>query len=244
MVAISYTDVKCSAEIVTELRNGSFYTLTDAQANISRILKNCDIKMNDRCHPFFFYEIRPIFTVARYLAADTVMFGDKPDGVIRINQKDVSVECTRDLVDSEGHQESLRMKILTRDGRVPAYQPIEVIGTNNKNRALKNPELEARKVDWDKITETKSMRFCQAIERKNNAVKNDANLSLIITFDDWEYRSSQNYILSCQKFWNDSKQNCKYSRVFIIGDSQKFLWDSHSPATYKKIEDGNSNLGK
>ena len=241
MVAVNYSDNKPSCEIVAELRNGSFHTRTDAEAKISIILQNCDIKMDDRCHSSFFYEIRPIFTVARYLAADTVKFGDKPDGVIRTNQNDVNVECTRDLIGNEGNQESLRMKILKEYGHVPAYQEIEVIGTNNNNRMLKNPEQVARRVDWDKITETKSSRFSQALERKNKCVGNDSDRYLIITFDDFEYRSSENYISACQMFWNFSKQNCRYSRVFIIGDSQNFFWDSHSPNICPKIYDGNSN---
>jgi hypothetical protein len=237
MVAVNYTDNKPSCEIVAELRNGGFHTLTDAEAKISIILQNGDIKTNDRCHRFFFYEIRPIFTVARYLAADTVIFGDRPDGVMRTNQNDVNVECTRDLNEKEGHKESLRLEILEKYHHVPAYQEINVIGTNNKKRELKNPEQVARRVDWEKITETKSRRFCQALERKNNLVGNDSDRYLIITFDDFEYRDSENYILASQMFWNFSKQNCKYSRVFIIGDSQKFLWDSHSPNICPKIED-------
>ena len=179
--------------------------MRNAGNSIAQIHKNKDIQTLDRHHSFFFYEICPIYTVAKYLSAKAVKFTGSLavwDGKIDTTACDiVKIECTRDMTTEDRRQESFR----------------------KANSAVPAPKL----VNWDKITQEESAKLIAALYHKNDDRDQSVKI-LIITFDDLGSRlERKNYLPALDLFWSQVKDIKRFNRIFVVGNSQKLLWDSY-----------------
>lgn len=216
-----------SLSIIDALENGKKHSFSHVQQQITKVLENGDIKTSDPMHHRFFYEIRPIGSLAKYISASEIILPDRSashDGEITVSSDTYKVECTRAV---DGHQESLRMEHLHLYKRAPAFQEIKASGTKNK-RILEEQEVVAREIKCPIWNQEITSKLCEAFDRKNCEPQYQ-NYLLIITFDDWELPSSEDkkyFLAPISDFWRIKEANSIFNRVLVIGDSQKFIWDS------------------
>lgn len=213
--------------IETLLKQEVEYTLTAAQEMVAEILGH-HIEQNHRLHHSFFYEIRPLIKILEHIEGNsTILFSslrEEHDGEVRFDNQMIKVELTRAV---DGENEALRMELLKLQGYVPAFQKIEASGRKRKRVFGKN-ELIARQTRCDSWYHDISDALIKAYEGKKN--KKYAGHWLGITFDDWELQIENEkhfFNIPCNQFWEHiSSQEKIFERVFVIGDSTKFIWDS------------------
>ncbi|PCI55912.1 MAG: hypothetical protein COB36_03700 [Alphaproteobacteria bacterium] len=213
------------------LNRSSGLGLEEAKESVESVLKGV-VEYGHRLHHPFFYEIRPLVIIAEYLQKPNVRLKfcsqhEQYDGEIIFGGVSKKIEFTRAV---DGFNEALQMELLKKRGMVPAFRKIEATGSKHKRVFGKN-ETSFVEVKTEKWFQKISDGFVQAYEKK---LKNDkySGYWLCITFDDWVLPKSEEKSLfnkSCQIFWARQKAaKTLFERVFIVGDSSKFLWDSNS----------------
>ena len=220
------------------LLSGKPFSLCDAQNLINSVLARRDLK-SGKLHGHFFYEIRPIFSVALYLSAQQIAYlglSKGYDGEIHLNdEQSIRIECTRAV---EGHSEAIRMEHLEYFGRAPAWGAIKYIN-KRKNRIICEEPPSTRMVSGNQINQVAANHLISAFRRKAQNKKLQANI-LIISFDDWDrawLEDKDEFLGAFSVFQQNIADENRFSRIFIVGDSQKFLWDSNHPNFISYLSD-------
>jgi hypothetical protein len=218
-------------DIFNQLKSGRFHGLADVQAIIDEACSSLAVPTTHPRHHEFFYEIVPIHTVAACLSSPKVAYFPRShpiDGEIELsNSNTMQIECTRAV---DGYQESLRMKHMAKHGYAVALQPVRATGTENKRDIEEQPwEFRERTLVLSEL----EAKLHEAFNRKNLKTESATAIALLITFDDVSLlpKDSDKYrfLDPIEMFWQRAKNECRFSRVFVTGDSRKIVWDSYRP---------------
>ncbi len=209
------------------------FLLSEVREAIDLVLEK-ELSYKHRFHHSFFYEIRPLFTVAKLLDDECVKLRfcsveQEYDGeIIFSNNALVKVELTRAV---DGYNESLTMQLLEERGDAPAFQKIEYSGSkHNRSFGVNVPVARCVKTDgwYQEIEELITIAYTNKMNGKYQGYW------LIITFDDWKLQNKDDkhyFNIPCKNFWEKNiknKENLVFQRIFIVGDSGKFIWDSNA----------------
>jgi len=227
--------IKSPREIIYDLLNQPFNNLDDIKYRIDQVNEQKSLcpRTDTSAHKRFFYEIMPIYTLLERLFSDQRLFEIRftaaeeecgYDAELHMDKDIIKIECVRAV---DGHNEGLQLEHMEKYGRAPASQDIIASGTKN------NREMDEQQA------------VCVNAEVTNNKIENliiDAfqhkqkdkyrGYWLIITFNDWMNLSFKRQKLLDSTFSNMLESNNLnhniFERIIIIGDSQKFLWNSRN----------------
>lgn len=221
-------------DCLRKLKRESAIALADAEKWIRCIIGNKDLRTDNSDHHFFFYEVLPAFNVATYLEACSIIFSGhsslKHDATLYFNDGTTCCfECTRAV---DGKQLALQREHLVKYHHAPAFQEIEAKGTMH-NRSMPEQNAEFREILSREWSEELTNLFVAAIENKNKKKKYEG-FTLIVTFDDYELpdndvKEKSKFLEPISRCWEQVRSKLIFKRVFIVGDSQLFLWDSWEP---------------
>lgn len=212
------------------------FTIAEAKTIVGYIYDACCIHTEDMFHNTFFHEICPLMSIAEHVgdeATRIVFLGRNArfDGLLLINggQKQ-KVELTAAI---DGRHDALRMELLTKRGDAPAFQKIQARGTK-RNRTFSANETEGGCTDeYDEGTLLPLLKC--ALARKVDKAKSNEHYSgawLGVVFDDWvcplgRSKKKKRFDPLCQRWLGSTpRQYAPFSRVFIIGISRQYLFDS------------------
>lgn len=222
------------------LRPGHEFTIEEAREIVNDLYEHYCIDTEDRFHNRFFHEICPLLLIAEH-AADSmtrVVFtveDTRFDGAIILGdeRRTQKVEMTAAI---DGHQDALRMELLDAPGHAPAFQKIRASDTE-KNRIFDDDDDENEDeviIPQQYYRGTLLPLIEKALERK--VKKAQANVSyngswLGIVFDDWimpiNHIKKRRFDPVCEQILaGKSGQYHPFSRVFFIGISRKYIFDS------------------
>ncbi len=209
-------------EKLKDILSGKTQSVSSAKQTVDGIL-NDKVLLDAPHHSSFFYELRPIIKVARHVAAEKFCFSGHRsdcsyDGEIYLNGKKIRVECTRS---DAGHHEALEREHRQKFGRAPALQKVEASGSKHKREIQ---EQQSEFIDRSEIFKRVEQELTDAFQKKMK--DKYQGYWLIITFSDI-INPKKEYDTSCILFWEKTKHcNSTFDRVFIIGNSMEYLWDS------------------
>ena len=214
---------------IERLLKGDLHDLEAAQTTIDHLHTQL-IAMDDRLHDPFFYEIWPLLFIARSLGQEDArlcfcsQFQERGhDGEIHLSNVRYDVEFVRA---GDIQNEPLAMEFLELTGRAPAFVPIEASG-NKKNRIFGKNELTFARYKTHAWYREIADELYAAYYKKQNQKYRGKWLG--ITFDDHRLHRRERHLfdIPCQMFWSSiAPSNEIFSRIFIVGISGEFLWDS------------------
>lgn len=226
-------------ELMKELiTSGRRFTLTEAQVIVDKIYDDHCIDTTDRIHNTFFHEICPLLTIAKSVdgAATEIAFtGDVSgfDGMVfhEAMGKPQKVELTTAI---DGRNDALIMELKKKRGSAPAFQKIQATG-NKKNREFGENKLRAIKSNgYDQTVLLPLLKGALARKiRKSKKNQNYRDAWLGIVFDDQimpleaEKKQKRFDPICKQLLGNKLAQYAPFSRVFCVGISRKYVFDSH-----------------
>ncbi len=231
---------ECAKRINEICAVGRTFTVDEAESTVEFIYDCCRIDLHDRFHNLFFYEVSPLVSIARYVSADISgleFTGERSrfDGLIRFNNEKESqkIELTAAI---DGRNDALQMELLERQGHAPAFRKIQATG-NKRNRefpAEANQSVARRAIDYDRFTLLPLLQ--SALEKKIQKARANHDYCdawLGIVFDDYccpdvEAKPMRFDPLGRHILRNGSRAHAPFSRVFLVGVSRKYLFDSKS----------------
>jgi hypothetical protein len=212
------------------------FTIAEANTIVNHIWDHCCIDTQDRFHNTFFHEICPLLLIAEHIGGEAtriVFSGTKLrfDGLLLLeNGRRQKVELTAAI---DGQNEALRMELLAERGHAPAFQKIEASGTK-RNRTFGQNETDGGRTD-EYDHEMLLPRLERALAIKCDKARTNQHYSgawLGVVFDDWvcplgRTKKKKRFDPFCRRLLGDSHDRyAPFSRVFIIGVSRKYLFDS------------------
>ena len=225
-----YTLLK--AELLRPNRN---FTISEAGDIVNEINELRLIDTKERFHNTFFHEICPLLLIAAHVGdkATTIRFtgsDSRFDGLIFRGGENCGqiIEMTSAI---DGYNDALQMELLEQRGHAPALQVIQAEG-NKRNRKFGSNKLKANR-DYDQRTLLPLLKTALSL-KKEKAPKNPhyTNAWLGIVFEDWNCPGSENenkerFDPICKKaFGNDPERYAPFARVFFVGISRQYIFDS------------------
>lgn len=220
-----------------ELRKpGREFIIAEAKAIVNHIYDHCCIDTQDRFHNTFFHEICPLLLIAEHVGGEAtrvVFLGANSclDGLLFLeNGRKQKVELTAAI---DGQNEALRMELLAKRGDAPAFQKIEASGIK-KNRTFDKNETDVGRTDkYDDRTLLPLLENALALKiNKAKTSQHYAGAWLGVVFDDYVCPLSRTkkkirFDPICKRMLgNGPERYATFSRVFIIGISRQYLFDS------------------
>lgn len=218
------------------LTPGREFTVAEAEAIVNYIHDNCCIDTENRFHNIFFYEICPLLLIAEHVGGEAVRVvfpgaNSRFDGLLLFNKgRKQKVELTAAI---HGHDDALRMELLAKRGHAPAFQKIEASGSK-RNRTFGPNETDGIcMVDYDCGTLLPLLE--KALARKIDRARTNQFYSgawLGVVFDDWvcpfgTIEKKIRFDPLCRRSLGDDRDRyAPFSRVFIVGVSRRYLFDS------------------
>jgi hypothetical protein len=231
------------------LRPGQEFTIEEAREVVDDLYEHCCIDVQDRFHNLFFHEICPLLLIAEQVADEMtrIVFtveNAQFDGAIILGdeRRTQKVEMTAAI---DGHQDALRMELLAARGRAPAFQRIRASGTK-KNRIFDEDEnLNEAIVSQEYDQGTLLPLLADAVKLKVEKAQTNLNYNdawLGIVFDDWNmplsHKKKGRFDPVCEQVLaGESGRYHPFSRVFFVGLSRKYVFDSWNRSAYKTISD-------
>ncbi len=219
------------------LKPGRKFTIPEARKIVNEIHDHCLIDTNDRFHNPFFHEICPLLLIAEHVSDRTTSIrftgtNTRFNGLIFLGDEKCGqiVEMTAAI---DGHNDALQMELLEQRGHAPGFVKIQAVG-NKRNRIFgKNETNSFSATDYDQKTLLPRLESALAL-KKRKAPKNPhyTNAWLGIVFDDWisprsVSRKKRRFDPICKKALGDaSKWQAPFSRVYFVGISRLYLFDS------------------
>lgn len=220
------------------LTPGHEFTIEEAREVVNRLYEHYCIDTEDRFHNLFFHEICPLLLIAEHVANEMtrivfavenarhdgqLIFGDE-----RRTQK---VEMTAAI---DCRQDALRMELLAARGRAPAFQKVRFSSTK-KTRIFNEDGNAVEAVlsqEYDQGTLLPLLE--EALERKLKKAQTNVDYEaawLGIVFDDWimpiNHSKKRRFDPVCEQVLAGDHGQCHpFSRVFSIGLSRKYIFDS------------------
>jgi hypothetical protein len=227
---------ECTGQSSELFNPGREFTIAEAKAIVSHVYDNCRIDTEDRFHNTFFHEICPLLLIAEHMggeAARIVFVGSnlRFDGLLLFNEgREQKVELTAAI---DGYHDALRMELLAKRGHAPAFQKIQASGTKG-NRIFGPNETDGGRSDgYDQGTLLPLLENALALKigkAPGNEFYSDAWLGVV--FDDWvcplgSTTKKKRFDPLCRRLLgNGPDRYAPFSRVFIIGISRQYLFDS------------------
>jgi hypothetical protein len=218
------------------LSPGKEFTTAQAKDIVNDICDHCQIDTNDRFHNTFFHEICPLLLIAEHVGGEetSMIFSgasSRFDGLIFFNKRRrQKVELTAAI---DGHHDALRMELLAERGYAPAFQKIQASGTR-RNRTFGPNETEGGctdEYDHGTLLPLLGNALTRKVEKsRKNRFYFGAWLGAV--FDDWicplgKTKKKKRFDPLCRRLLSDgSDRYAPFSRVFIIGISRQYLFDS------------------
>lgn len=226
------------------LQHGNEFTVAGAKEIVNELYDHYRIDTKDPFHNFFFYEMCPLVLIAEHVdskKARLVFMGalSRFDGLIILGdeRKTQKVELTAAI---DGHNDSLQMELLGERGQTPAFQKIQATGTK-RNREFGKNELTAIRSE-QYIQETLFPLLENALALKKEKAKKNQYYTgawLGIVFDDriiplfenknmplFERKKERFDPVCRQVLGNNPGRHIPFSRVFCVGLSRQYLFDS------------------
>ncbi len=222
------------------LSEGGNLPLPKVREITNDILKET-VDPNHRLHHPFFYEILPLIKIAECIQGEGVVnvqfcsqYEEYDGEMIFKNGNTKKVEFTRELNKETGENEARRMRLLNERGHVPAFGKIkatyEKTETRRKKEVFEENQLITRQVKCEAWYQEISDSLVYAYQAKQ--LPKYKSYWLGITFNDWELPSLKDkyyFNIACNQFWKEVvATNAVFERVFVIGDSNNFIWDSRN----------------
>jgi len=199
--------------------------------------KDDRINFGDRFHNTFFYEICPLLSICKHIGNEESRIAftghtERFDGLIFLSGKPeprkIEMVCAID-----GYNDALQMELLKKQGHAPAFQKIQASGTKQKKRKFHKKEALAICSDTY-YRETLLPLMQRALEDKTAKAPNNPHYAgswLGIVFDDWVQpipeRKKECFDPLCrQVLGDDPERHAPFSRVFFVGISREYLFDS------------------
>lgn len=217
---------------------GREFSISEAREIVIRIYDDDDnpIDTRSRFHNTFFYEICPLLMISEHPGIETtgIVFTGADarfDGLLLLGdeRKAQKVELTAAI---DGHNDALQMELLKERGHAPAFQKIEATRTR-KNRKFGKNKLEA--INSEEYNQETLLPFLEGAlaHKKEEAKKNPDYIDawLGVVFDDWITPSIEKkpgrFDPICRQMLGDApEQHAPFSRVFCVGVSRQYLFDS------------------
>ena len=228
---------ECTDQRNELLKAGREFTIAEAKTIVDYLYDTFCIPTQDRFHNTFFHEICPLMSIAEHLgdeATRIVFLGEIAgfDGLLLLNEgRKQKVELTAAI---DGRHDALRMELLTKRGDAPAFQKIKASGTK-RNRTFGPNETEGGcRDEYDYGTLLPLLENALALQvnkAKTNQLYDGAWLGVV--FDDWvcpleRSKKKRRFDPLCQCLLGGTLgRYAPFSRVFIIGTSRQYLFDSY-----------------
>lgn len=227
---------ECTGQKNELLQPGRKFTTSEARALVNHIYDHCCIDTQDRFHNTFFHEICPLLLIAENVGGDAtrVVFSGADsgfDGLLLLeNGRKQKIELTAAI---DGQDEALRMELLAKRGDAPAFQKIQASGTK-KNRTFGPNETDGgRRNEHDHGTLLPLLQ--KALALKIDKARTNQHYSgawLGVVFDDWacpleRSKKKSRFDPLCRRLLSGGPDcYAPFSRVFIIGISRQYLFES------------------
>ena len=200
-------------------------------------------KPGSRLHSKFFYEIRPILAISKYVQAKKIQFtllNAQVDGFILTRNRWKAVEMTSAI---DHRNEALQDEYMEKFGECPLTTEIEAKGTKRK-RIIK--EINYQNSCARNVHEYLAGKFMPQIKevlekklQKNNEIYNGAYLGIV--FDD--YLCPQEFNLKKKRYepiFQSVLDNIvidmrPFERLFFIGVSAEYLYDSKNRCSWRAV---------
>ena len=195
------------------------------------------IDTQDRFHNTFFYEICPLLLIAEHVGNNETRIGfmgakSRFDGLLLLGKKGKKqkVELTAAI---DGQNDALQMELLKKRGHAPAFQKIKSTGTRRNREFGKNTTNMIRSDEYNQKTLIPLLK--DALARKIKKAKRNqdyADAWLGIGFDDGicplsgREKKKRFDPLCRQVLGNVPERYAPFSRVFFVGISRKYFFDS------------------
>lgn len=226
------------------LAKNKIFSIGEANSVVNSICNECVIDTLDRFHGSFFYEIRPLLTIANKLGDEvsSIQFTGAQSGFDGLlfgrNKEKQKVEMTAAI---DGYNDSLQMELLAKQGRAPAFQKIDAKGTKRNRQFGKN---ESNAFTADDYYQALRLLFEEAIRRKTSKATTNADYRdawLGIVFDDLillkSDRNKTRLDHLCSLMLDNSRRNyAPFSRVFFVGANWAYVFDSDIDMARKSEE--------
>jgi Transposase, Mutator family len=231
------------------LTPGEEFTLEEAAQVVNHLYEHNCIDTQHRFHNLFFHEICPLLLIAERVGDKTtrIIFAvenDRFDGVIILGdaRRTQQVEMTAAI---DGYQDALRMELLAARGRAPAFQEIRASGTKKNQNFDEDEDLREAIVSEEYDQKTLRPLLEKALKLKVEKAKTNVNYRgawLGIVFDDriapLNHKKKRRFDPVCEQVLaGESGQYHPFSRVFFVGISRKYLFDSRNRGAYKASSD-------
>lgn len=213
------------------------FTLSEAEDIVDEIYSAHCIDTQDRFHNTFFHEICPLLTIAKHVngaATEFAFTGDTSDidGVVfqEAMEEPQKVELT---VAINGYNDALVMELRKKRGSAPTFQKIQATG-KKKNREFGENRLTM--INRSEYLETELLPLLEAAltrkTRKSKTNKDYVGAWLGVVFDDGiapsEADKRKCFDPICNNLLIDnSTLYAPFSRVFCVGISRRYVFDSH-----------------
>lgn len=212
------------------------FTVLEAIAFINQIDElRVEIDTQCRFHGSYFYEIVPLITIANSLknqisSIQFVADSERFDGVFwMVNGNAQKIEMTAAI---DGQNDALQMELLAIRGHAPAYQQINSSGPKRHRVFGKNKLMAYSGQEY-----VKDILYPMILERiTKKCIKAEANDDykkawLGVVFDDYfaprEDRKPRYLNEMCKNaLLSQKKQECPFTRIFFVGVSGKYVFDS------------------
>lgn len=227
----------------TDLRNELLkpdreFTITEARRVVNPIYGDNDnpIDTQDRFHNPFFHEICPLLSIAEHVGdeATRIVFtgpASRFDGLIILGdgRERQKVEMTTAI---DGRNDALQMELLKKRGHAPGFRKIEATGTKKNRKFGKNESEMINSEGYNQ--ETLLPLLENALLRKKEKAKQSPSYTgawLGIVFDDWiepsiEKKPGRFDPICRQALADGTERYDPFSRVFFVGISRQYLFDS------------------
>jgi hypothetical protein len=175
---------------------------------------------------------RIVFTVEDARFDGAIILGEE-----RRTQK---VEMTAAI---DGRQDALRMELLAARGSAPAFQEIRFSGTKKNRTFDENKNLDEAIFSGKYDQETLLPLLEKAVNLKIEKAKTNVSYHgawLGVVFDDWimplNNKKKERFDPVCEQVLAGKfGQYHPFSRLFFVGISRKYIFDSWNRRTYKTV---------
>lgn len=220
------------------LRPGHEFTIKEARDLVNYLYEHYCIDTQDRFHNAFFNEICPLLLIAEQVGDEmtrVVFTGENArfDGAIILGdeRKTQKIEMTAAI---DGRQDALRMELLASRGHAPAFRQIRVSGTKRNRTFHEDESLDEAIVSREYDQGVLLPLLEKAVKLKVGKAQTNMNYHgawLGIVFDDWimplTHKKKARFDPVCEQILAGESGQCHpFSRVFFVGISRKYVFDS------------------
>ena len=198
-------------DVLGRLTSVDHRTVVQVSEDISLVLTVIKPKLSDQGHHEFFYEILPIFKIAKHLNAQSVRYFPRQhpyDGELLLATGELpKIECTRAMSATDRF---IAIELKRRD-RDPGYD--KPIGFSS---------------DRSEFFRQLICLLVRAFVRKNRRNNHPSN-SLVISYEnihDSVDGMLEGLLGSIIEFWKIVSRRSRFSAVFVIGDFGEVIWCS------------------